>query len=177
MIITFQKHTPRVSDKAFVAESADLIGQVTIAEDASIWNQAVLRADLSPIYVGRGSNVQDLSCVHVTRENPTYIGNYVTIGHSAIVHACTIGDYTMVGMGATVLDGTKVGHHVIIGANSLVTQNKEIPDYSMVLGAPAKVVRTLTAQEIAMLEEHAINYIELAKAYLLEEENEGNEQK
>ena len=124
---------------------------------------------MAPITIGEGTNVQDLSMIHVDFNKPTRIGRNVTIGHAAIVHACSIGDNTLIGMGATILDGAKIGQHVIIGANSLVPQNKEIPDRSLVFGSPAKVIRALSDEEIAFLDHHAITYQELARDYLTQE--------
>lgn len=172
MIIPYKGITPTIDSSVFVAPSADIIGQVTIGAKANIWFGVVIRGDDEPVQIGEGTNVQDLTCIHVTKGYPTTIGNNVTIGHAAIVHACTVGDHSLIGMGATILDGAVIGHHVIIGANSLVPQNKVIPDNSMVFGSPAKVVRSLTPEEISFLEQHAVDYQLLAQDYLSEEHNE-----
>ncbi|WP_459128892.1 gamma carbonic anhydrase family protein [Guggenheimella bovis] len=169
MILKYLNKEPILSEEAFVAPDATVIGDVEIEKDASIWFQAVIRGDEEPIRIGEGSNIQDLTMVHVSKDFPTTIGRYVTVGHAAIVHGCEIGDYTLIGMGATVLDGAKIGNHCIIGANSLVSQNKVIPDGSMVYGSPAKVIRSLSEEEIRFLEEHAKEYIDLSKNYILEE--------
>lgn len=172
MIHAYKDHYPEIAQTAFVAPSADIIGAVTIGEDCSIWYGVVIRADMAPITIGTGANVQDNTVVHVDTDKPTHIGEHVTIGHAAIIHACTIGDYSLIGMGATILDGAQIGHHVIIGANALVAQNKVIPDNSLVFGSPAKVIRPLTAEEIQFLEDHAANYCALSKDYLSEDRNE-----
>lgn len=169
MLYDYKKIRPQIGPTSFVAPSADIIGDVVIGEDCSIWYGVVIRGDMAPIRIGHGSNVQDLSMVHVDTNKPTTIGNNVTIGHAAIVHACSIGDNTLIGMGATILDGAQIGKYVIIGANSLVPQNKQIPDYSMVFGSPAKVIRPLSEQEIAFLDKHPGTYQALAKEYLAEE--------
>lgn len=169
MLHKYRDHLPQVGRDVFIAPGADVIGDVTIGDRVNIWYGVVIRGDMAPITIGEGSNIQDLSMVHVDFNKPTDIGKNVTIGHSAIIHACTIGDNTLIGMGATILDGAKIGKHVIIGANSLVSQNKEIPDNSLVFGSPAKVIRTLSDEEIEFLDHHAITYQELAKEYLTQE--------
>lgn len=169
MIHKYRNHTPDLAASCFVASSADVIGDVTIGENCSIWYGVVIRGDMAPITIGNGTNVQDLSMIHVDTNKPTDIGNDVTIGHAAIIHACRIGDNSLIGMGATILDGAQIGKYVIIGANSLVPQNKQIPDYSMVFGSPAKVIRRLNDEEIAFLQKHPGTYQELAKEYLTQE--------
>ncbi len=157
---------PQVEASAYIAPSADVVGEVKIGEKASIWHHATLRGDVDSIEVGAYSNIQDNCVLHVSTGTPCIVGNYVTVGHSAILHSCQIGDYSLVGMGAIVLDGAKVGEHVLIGAGSMVTKNKEIPDGCLVLGSPAKVVRKLTEEEIAYMEESAQHYIDAAEAFL-----------
>ena len=129
--------------EAWVAPTATLIGDVRLCNDASIWFGAVLRADDGIIEIGEGSNVQDLSVLHVDPGFPIKVGRNVTIGHRAMVHGCTIGDGTLIGMGATILNGAKIGNNCLIGANALVTEGKVIPDNSMVLGSPGKIVREI----------------------------------
>ena len=172
MIFPYKNSLPTIDETAFIAPTADIIGNVHIGANASVWFGAVIRGDDEVATIGEGTNVQDLVCIHVAHGYPTTIGRHVTIGHSAIVHACTIGDHSLIGMGATILDGAQIGHHVIIGANSLVPQNKVIPDYSMVFGSPAKVIRRLTEEEVIFLEKHAVGYQMLAKDYLSEEPHE-----
>lgn len=156
-----------MSEKSlFVADTAKIIGDVKLGNGVSVWFGAVLRADLAPIIVGDLSNIQDNVVIHVDRDVPTIIGKGVTIGHSAVVHACRIGDYSLIGMGAILLDGCSIGDHTIIAAGTVITPGKEIPPGVLVVGVPGKVVRELTESEKRGLEEHALNYWELAKLYL-----------
>ncbi len=160
----FRQQQPEIEPAAFVAPSADLIGSVRLAEGSSVWYGAVLRADIAPIDIGPGSNVQDLSCIHVERDQPCRIGAEVTIGHSVTLHACTVEDRCLIGMGAIVLDGAVIGHGSVVGAHALVTKNTHIPPHSLVLGSPAKVVRQLDPSAEAANAAHAQEYIELARA-------------
>jgi len=156
---------PAVSSAAFVAPNATVLGAVTLGAQSSVWYGCVLRGDINSIEVGEGSNVQDLTMVHLADNHGVKIGRYTTVGHSAIIHACEIGDECLIGMGATVLDGAKIGDQCIVGANALVTQNFEAPGGSMILGAPAKVVRALTAEERGRIRNWALKYIEVAQAH------------
>ncbi len=146
------------SGEAYVAPGARVIGRVTLAEEASIWFNAVLRGDNEPIVVGAGSNVQDGCVCHTDPGFPLTIGAGVTVGHNAILHGCTIGDGTLVGMGAVVLNGAKIGKGCLIGANALVTEGKEIPDHSMVVGQPGKVIRQVDERMAAELRRAAEAY-------------------
>lgn len=157
--------TPSVAPAAFVAPNATLLGAVTLGPLSSVWYGCVLRGDINTIEVGEGTNIQDLTMVHLADNYGVKIGRYTTVGHSAIVHACTIGDECLIGMGATILDGAKIGDRCIVGANALVTQKFEAPPGSMILGSPAKVVRALTPEESAGLKQWALKYIEVAKAH------------
>lgn len=161
----FRGKEPRLLNPAFVAASADLIGNVSIAEDASIWHHATLRGDLASISVGKGSNVQDNSCIHVEDGKPCTIGEYVTVGHSVTLHACTVEDRCLVGMGAVVLDGAVIGRGSLVGAHALVTKNTVIPPYSLALGSPAKVVKRLGPEVEEAHLRHALEYIALAREY------------
>jgi carbonic anhydrase/acetyltransferase-like protein (isoleucine patch superfamily) len=156
---------PDVARAAFVAPNATVIGNVTLGPLSSIWYGAVLRGDIHSIEIGEGSNVQDLACVHLADDYGVKVGNYTTIGHSAIIHACTIGDECLIGMGATILDGAVIGDHCIVGANSLVTQRFVAPAGSMILGSPAKVVRPLKEAELLGLRAWAEKYVAVAKAH------------
>lgn len=164
---TFLRKKPVVGKGAYIARGAVVVGDVTLGEGTSIWYNAVLRGDINRIVIGAHSNIQDNSVVHLADDFPCIIGNYVTVGHSAIVHACTIGDECLIGMGAVVLDGAEVGAQCLIGARALVTQNVKIPAGSLVLGSPAKVVRGLTDEERAGLKYWAQKYSDNA-AYCLE---------
>jgi len=161
----FQDKQPTIATDAFVADGAVLIGAVTLSESSSVWFNAVLRADSEPIKIGKRSNVQDNSTLHVDPGLPCNVGDDVTIGHNAIVHACTIEDNCLIGMHATVLSGAVVGRGSIVGANALVTENARIPPGSLVLGVPGKVVRELKPEEIDRIRRQAEGYVLRARAY------------
>lgn len=156
---------PDISHAAFVAPNASVMGDVKLGRLSSVWYGAVLRGDIHSIEIGEGSNVQDLAVVHLADDYGVKVGRYTTIGHSAIIHACTIGDECLIGMGATILDGAVIGDHCIVGANSLVTQRFVAPPGSMILGSPAKVVRPLKETELLGLRAWAEKYVEVAKAH------------
>ena len=157
---------PTISASAILAPDAVVCGDVTLAEDVNLWFHAVLRAETASIRVGKGSNIQDNCVVHVDTGFDADIGENVTVGHGTILHGCSIGDGTLIGMGSTVLNGAKVGKHCLIGAGSLVTQNTVIPDGMMAFGRPAKVVRALTEAEIKENLKSARDYVEESQMYL-----------
>ena len=157
--------TPDTSRALFVAKSASIMGDVTLGVQSSVFYGAVLRGDIARIIVGEGSNIQDNAIVHLADDLDAVIGAWCTIGHAAIVHACTVEDECLIGMGATVLDGARVGARSLVGANSLVPQGMIIPPGSMVYGSPAKVVRALTAEEQSGLKRWAEKYVAVAKAH------------
>lgn len=159
MIIKLGNLEPKVSEKAWVAPNAALVGDVEVGKDSSIWYSATIRGDVSKITIGEGTSIQDNAVIHVEKNHPAYIGNGSTIGHTAILHGCTIGDNVVIGMGAIVLNGAKIGDNCVIGAGSLVTENKEIPANSMAFGSPAKVVRQVSQEEIETNRENALNYV------------------
>jgi len=165
MILNFEGKRPIVSEEAFVAENATVIGEVTIGKCSSIWYNVVLRGDIAPIIIGNNTSVQDGSIVHCVVGVTTVIGNNVTIGHNVMLHSCKIGDNSLIGIGAIVLDGAEVGEGAIIGAGAIVTPRTKIPPFTMALGMPAKVVRNLTEEEVENLKEHALDYVELMKKY------------
>lgn len=165
MIKEFKAFKPQIANSAFIAENSTIIGNVTIGEASSIWYGAVLRGDESLIQIGARSNVQDNCVIHGSKTHPTIIGEGVTIGHGAIVHGAAIGDYTLVGMGSTILDGAKIGKHCIIGANSLVTGKTQIGDGMMILGSPARAFKKLTEEEIESLHMSAQHYVEISRLY------------
>ncbi|WP_416408751.1 gamma carbonic anhydrase family protein [Agrobacterium rosae] len=146
-------------DRYWVAPDANVIGSVTLEEDVGIWFGATLRGDNEPITVGRGSNIQEGVMVHADPGFPATIGTGCTIGHQAIIHGCTIGDNSLVGMGATVLNGAKIGKNCLIGANALVTEGKEFPDNSLIVGSPARAIRTLDDAAVDGLRKSAENYV------------------
>ena len=167
MIQPFLDVFPTVPSSVFIAPSADVIGDVEIGEESSVWFGVVIRGDVHFIRVGARTNIQDLSVLHVTRlTHPLIIGNEVTVGHQVTLHGCTVRDRVLIGMGAVILDGAVVGSDSIVGAGALVTQGMEVPSGSLVLGHPAKVKRPLKDEELSFLSKSAQNYVDLAKLYL-----------
>ncbi len=156
---------PEVHPSAFVADSAQVIGQVSLGAEASVWFGCVVRGDTELISIGAGSNIQDASVLHVDYGFPLQVGERVTVGHQVMLHGCCIGDETLIGIGAVVLNGARIGKHCLVGAGALVTEGKEFPDGSLILGSPAKVVRTLTPDQIEGLRASAQHYIENARRY------------
>ncbi|MEO6876371.1 MAG: gamma carbonic anhydrase family protein [Opitutaceae bacterium] len=156
---------PNTAGALFVAKNATINGDVVLGAHTSVFYGAVLRGDIHEIRVGEGTNIQDNAIVHLADDYGAYIGQWCTIGHAAIVHACTIGDECLIGMGATILDGSVIGAQSIVGANSLVPQHFRCPPGSMVYGSPAKVIRPLRPDEIAILKPWAEKYVETAKAH------------
>lgn len=153
---------PTIHLTAYLHERGVVVGNVTLGAQSSVWPCAVLRGDVAPVVVGQGTNIQDGAVVHVADNLPAVIGNYVTVGHLAMIHACTIGDRCLIGMHATVLDGSVIGDDCIIGAGALVTKGTLVPAGSLVLGSPAKVKRPLTTEEIASLPGWAEKYIKVS---------------
>ena len=162
MIKEYKGIEPKIDETAFIAESADIVGQVTIEKNANIWYGTVLRADDNYITVGENTNIQDGSIVHISEKFPTIIGKNVTVGHKSIIHGCEIGDNTLIGMGSIVLDGAKVGEFTLLGAGSLVPPGKEIPSGVLAMGSPAKVIRELSDEEKENLTNSALKYVKLA---------------
>ncbi len=165
MIHNYKNHKPEVGKALFISDTTEVAGEVYAEEDVSLWYNVSIRADLAPVYIGRGSNIQDNSVLHVAENLPCRVGANVTVGHGAIVHACTIGDTCLIGMGANVLVGAEIGEESIVGAGSLVTQNKKFPPRSLIIGSPAKVIRQLTGEELEGIRKNAAEYIELAREY------------
>jgi carbonic anhydrase/acetyltransferase-like protein (isoleucine patch superfamily) len=163
---TFLGRQPVIGKDVYISPGAAVVGDVRLGDFSSVWYNAVLRGDINYIEVGHHSNVQDNCVLHLADEYPCVIGNYVTVGHGAIVHACTVGNEVLVGMGAIILDGAVIGDQTIIGAGALVTQGEEIPPGSMVFGSPATVVRSLSVQERERIKGFADKYVELAAYYL-----------
>lgn len=156
---------PQIAEGVYLAPGAVVIGQVTIAADASVWFGAVIRGDVDSITIGSGTNVQDNTVIHCDQGFPTTIGREVTIGHSCIIHGCTIGDNCLIGMGTTILNGAKLGENCLVGAGSLITEGKEFPPGSVIMGRPARVVREVGQAELAMLKRGAENYRRNAQLY------------
>ncbi len=158
-------HKPQIAPSAWVAENAQVMGSVTMGANASVWFGATARGDTETITIGEGSNIQDGSVLHADYGQPLTVGKNVTVGHMVMLHGCTIGDESLIGIGAVVLNGAKIGKNCLVGAGSLVTEGKEFPDGSMIMGTPAKVVRQLTPEQIQGLRESAKHYIENAHLY------------
>ena len=156
---------PGVAETAWVADSAQVMGDVTLGEGASIWFGAIARGDSDRIVVGAGSNIQDGSVLHADEGLPLVIGERVTVGHQVMLHGCTIGDESLIGIGATVLNRARIGKHCLVGAGSLVTEGKEFPDGSMIMGSPARVVRQLTPEQIEGLRKSAHHYMANAQRF------------
>ena len=156
---------PSIASSAWVAESAQVIGDVTLGESCSVWFGVVVRGDTESITVGKGSNIQDGSVLHADPGMPLVIGEGVTVGHQVMLHGCTIGDNTLIGIQAVVLNGAKIGKNSLVGAGSLVTEGKEFPDGSMIFGSPAKAVRELTLEQIDGLKITARHYVDNASRY------------
>ncbi|MGH7168265.1 MAG: gamma carbonic anhydrase family protein [Nitrospiraceae bacterium] len=167
MIRTFQGIKPTIAASAFIEETAVVIGDVVIGEESSVWFHAVVRGDVHSIRVGRRTNIQDLSVLHVTHDtHPTVLGDDVTVGHHVVLHGCTIKDRVLIGMGALIMDGAVIGEDCVVGAGALVTERTIVPPKSLILGAPAKVKRPVTEAELAWLRESAQNYVRYARQYL-----------
>jgi carbonic anhydrase/acetyltransferase-like protein (isoleucine patch superfamily) len=156
---------PEVAESAWVAGSAEVMGNVRLAEDASVWFGAVVRGDCESISIGEGSNIQDASVLHADLGKPLVVGRHVTVGHQDMLHGCTIGDESLIGIGAVVLNGAKIGRNCLVGAGALVTEGKEFPDGSMIIGSPAKAVRQLTPEQIEGLRRSAQHYVDNARRF------------
>jgi len=165
MILEYKGLKPEIADSAFIAPSADIIGDVQVDEHSGIWFNAVIRADVGKAIIGKHSNIQDLCMLHMDEDCVLEIGDHVTIGHSTTLHGCKIGNNSLIGMGATVLNNVSIGENCIIAAGSVVLENTVIPDNSLVAGIPAKVKKSLGENTREELREHAINYAKLAATY------------
>ena len=165
---------PKIDSTAFIAKGASVYGNVTIKKEANVWYNATIRSVDDPIVIGEGTNIQDNAVVHTDKGYVVEIGSLVTIGHGAIIHGCSIGDNSLIGMGAIILNGAKVGNNCIVGAGALITKNTIIPDNSLVLGSPAKVIREVTQEEIRASIDNAKLYIEERLIYAENEKNYNN---
>lgn len=166
MIYRLGDKSPQIRGKhCFVAKSADVIGEVILEEEASIWFNTVLRADNEPITIGRRSNIQDGTVIHVDDGYPVVIGDEVTVGHKVMLHGCTIKDGALIGINSVILNGAVIGKNALIGANALVTEGTQIPDNAMVLGSPGKVVKTIGPEVVAAIRAGMLHYVEKAKFY------------
>ena len=157
--------TPQLADTAWVADSAQVMGNVTLAADSSVWFGVTVRGDTETIAIGQGSNIQDGSVLHADVGMPLVVGDNVTVGHKVMLHGCTIGDESLIGIGAIVLNGAKIGKNCLVGAGALVTEGKEFPDGSMIIGSPAKAVRQLTPEQMQGLRMSAKHYVDNAQRF------------
>jgi carbonic anhydrase/acetyltransferase-like protein (isoleucine patch superfamily) len=163
------EHAPEINASAYVADSANLIGKVTLEANVSVWSGVTIRGDNERITIGENSNVQEGTVMHTDMGYPLTLGKSVTVGHQAMLHGCTVGDGSLIGIQAVVLNGARIGKGCLVGAGALVTEGKEFPDHSLIVGSPAKVVRTLTQDDLQRLAENAANYVargQLFKAQL-----------
>ncbi|MEG1454102.1 MAG: gamma carbonic anhydrase family protein [Comamonas sp.] len=164
-IYELEGRAPQMAASAWVADSAQVIGDVVLGEDVSIWFGSVLRGDTANLQIGAGSNIQDGSVLHADPGKPLVVGERVTVGHQVMLHGCTIGDESLIGIGAVILNGAKIGKNCLVGAGALVTEGKEFPDGSMIIGSPAKAVRELSPEQIDGLRKSAQHYIDNARRY------------
>ena len=160
-IIVYKGKKPQIAEGVFLAEGSCIVGDVTIGKDSSIFYNAVLRGDLADIVIGERTNIQDNASVHLSTGIGVHVGNEVTVGHNAILHACTIEDNVLVGMGAIIMDGARIRRNSVVAAGALVPQGKEYPEGSLIVGCPARVVRQLTAEEIRKAHEGVLHYLEI----------------
>lgn len=166
MLYTLGFQSPQsVSGEYFVAPNAAVIGRVHLGRDSSVWFGAVLRGDTNDIEIGDGTNIQDNSVVHVDDDAPAHLGKNISVGHSAVVHGCTIGDGSLIGISATILSHAGIGEFCIVGAGALITERKQFPDRSLIIGVPAKRVRDVTDEEVEMLKQTAEHYAALGRRY------------
>ncbi|MGB9768308.1 MULTISPECIES: gamma carbonic anhydrase family protein [Dictyoglomus] len=165
MLKSFEENLPQVDREVYISDRAVIIGKVTLKRGVNIWDFAVIRGDLDSIFIDEYTNIQENVVIHVDEGKPVYIGKYVTVGHSAIIHGCKIEDNTLIGMGAIILDGAVIGRNSIIGAGTLIPQGKEIPEGSVVIGVPGKIVRSVREEEILHIKRNAELYYQLSKKY------------
>ncbi|WP_366295199.1 gamma carbonic anhydrase family protein [Paenibacillus sp. AN1007] len=165
MIIPYQGIQPQLHPSIYMAEGSKLIGDLHMGEESSVWFNAVLRADLAPIKIGKRCNIQDNAVGHVNTNQPLILGDDVSVGHAAIIHGCTIGTGTLIGMGAIVLNGADIGEYSLIGAGSVVTENSKIPPYTLALGTPARVIRELTEADLQRMSKTSLGYVIKGREY------------
>ena len=161
-IYQLDDHTPEIHESSWIADSAQVMGAVSLHANTSVWFNAVIRGDTETITIGEGSNIQDLAVIHADNGLPVVVGKHVTVGHQVMLHGCTIGDESLIGIAAVVLNGARIGRNCVVGAGSVVTEGKEFPDGSMIMGTPAKVVRELTPEQIEGLRNSAKHYMKNA---------------
>ncbi|MDP7591301.1 MAG: gamma carbonic anhydrase family protein [Litorilituus sp.] len=165
MIYQLGEKKPRISDTSYIAPTATIIGNTEIADNASVWFNVVIRADMDKVTIGENSNIQDGSILHVDSGYPMTIANNVTVGHKVMLHGCTIGEGSLIGMNAVILNGANIGKYCLIGANALVTENMQVPDGSLVMGSPAKIVKQLDKKAQALIARGAEHYVQNGQRY------------
>jgi len=165
MLLSYKGIAPDIQENVYIAEGAKLIGDVSVGRESSVWFNAVLRGDLAPIVIGARCNIQDGVIGHVNADQPLIAEDEVSVGHGAIIHGCTLGRGTLIGMGAIVLNGAAIGEYALIGAGSVVTENKTIPSYTLSLGTPARVVRELNDQDLQRMKRTMESYVLKGKEY------------
>ena len=163
MIYKFKDKTPDINKAAFIADSADIIGEVTLGEDSTIWFNTSLRGDIAPISIGKGTNIQEGAVLHVDHNVPCVVGDNVTIGHGAIIHGTKIGNRSLIGMGAIILSNSEIGEDSVVGAGALITEGKIFPPKSLIVGAPARKIREITEPDMERIKKGAEEYIKLGK--------------
>ncbi len=169
MLVPFNEIHPNVAQALFIAPNATIVGDVTFEADTTVWYSATLRGDMAPITIGHGTNIQDNAVIHVNHGMPTHLGENITVGHGAILHACTIGSRSLIGMGAIVLDGATLGEDTLVAAGTVVPPNRSYPPRSLLIGSPARVARELTNEELKGMAENIAHYIELGGIFKLQE--------
>ncbi len=165
-IYEFEGMKPKIGEGCYIFESADLLGDVTIGDNVSVWNNAVIRGDIGAITIGSDTSIQDLCMLHITEGNPLEVGSQVTVGHSATLHSCTIGNNCLIGMGSTILDDAEIGEGSLVAAGSLVTPGKKFPPKSFIKGSPAKFVRELSPDEIEGYSNHYKHYLKIKERFI-----------
>lgn len=166
MIHNYKNFKPKIKKTVWIAPSADIIGKVKIGKDSSVWYNCVIRGDVDEVVIGKRTNIQDLTMIHVHYSEPTIIGDDVTVGHQVMLHGCKIGNGSLIGMSTTILDGAVIGENSIVGAKSLVTANKKFPPKSLIMGSPAKFIRELSDKEVEGLITHAKKYVGYKNDYI-----------
>ncbi|GMA98531.1 gamma carbonic anhydrase family protein [Pelosinus sp. IPA-1] len=166
-LLLYKNIFPQVDNEAFIAKGAYIIGDVIIEANSGIWFNSVVRGDMSHIRIGKYSNIQDNSTIHTLQDQPTVIGDYVTVGHNAILHSCRVGDNCIIGMGSIILSYSEIGENCIIGAGTVISERRKIPPNSVVMGSPSKILRTVTEKDIEVIHHLAVMYSEKAQSYLL----------
>ncbi|NOQ47814.1 MAG: gamma carbonic anhydrase family protein [Methanococcoides sp.] len=172
MLLKFRDKEPLIAETAFIADSADIIGNVIIGDGSSIWFNAVIRGDLDRIHIGNRTSIQDNAMIHTDPPFGVEIGDDVSVGHGAVLHSCKIGNNVLIGMNSTILFGVEIGENSIVGANALVPPGKKIPPNSVITGVPGKVRREATPEDVAMIKENAALYVELAAEYKMQQNKE-----